>query len=279
MRKEIRRVDLERGILQCTTVGERWYYRPVKDPVTGLESSFEFRPSVTFIVGHYPKGPQFETWLKKNGEESDRIKAIAGEHGYKEHGAIAKLNAGEPVNIDQEFLNPTTGKFEQLDTEEWSGVCSYVDWWHTEGKQKYRILDCEFVTWPDAAKLATETGLAEACFKFAGTVDIKAERIEDGKIGIIDIKRSKDIYPSHEMQVNAYRMSEGAEWQAILQINYKRTKTRKWKFTDIEDKFTLFRATMAIWQEETNNAGPLQRDFPLVLSLDVDNAAMAAGAM
>lgn len=267
MRKELRRVDPERGICCVTTTGERWYSKPVTDPITGLESGFEFRPSVTFITGHYPKGPQFETWLKKNGEESDRIKAVAGEHGYKEHAAIAKLNEGEPVAIDQEFLNPTTGRFEQLDTEEWAGVCSYVDWWNVEGKQNYKILDCEFVTWPDAQKLAFETGHNAACFAFAGTVDIKAERISDGKVGIIDIKRSKDIYPSHEMQVSAYRMSEGAEWQAILQINYKRTKTRKWKFTEVDNKFSLFRATMAIWQEETANAVPLQRDFPLELRL------------
>ena len=37
--------------------------------------------------------------------------------------------------------------------------------------------------------------------------------------------------------------------------------------TEIKDKFDLFLASKKIWAEETAGAAPLQRDYPLVLSL------------
>ena len=197
----------------------------------------------------------------------DIIKSIAGDHGFKEHLAIGRLNQGETFRLNDVVFSPLSGQLEQLDSEEYAGVCSYVDWWETEGRLKFEIVGSEFTTWPDADALAEKTGLPAACFRYAGTVDLMVRRKEDGKMGIIDIKRSKQVWPSHELQVNAYRMSEGAEWQAILQINFKLPKTRRWKFTEIDDKFSLFRATMAIWQEECANQKPLERDFPLELKL------------
>lgn len=272
MRKEIRRVDTERGILQVTTTGERWYSRATPDDVTGMDR-IESRPSVSWIVSYYPKGPGYEAFLKSNGDDAEVIKQLAGLHGYKEHQAIEILNKGKILGdgttfkMQDKVLNPTTREMEELDTEEYAGVCSYVDWWETDGKLKYIMLASEFTTWPDAQRLAAKTGLNAGCFAFAGTVDLKVKRIADGKVGIIDVKRSKSVYPAHELQVSAYRESEEADWAAILQINYKLPKTRRWKFTEVEDKFSLFRATMAVWQNENGNVAPLQRDFPLELKL------------
>lgn len=266
MRKEIRQIDAERRIMMCTTVDERWYSKPEPNPATGLDR-IAFRPSVTYIVGVYPKGKRFEQYLKANGFDADNIVQMAGEIGYAVHLAVGALNAGHIVHIDDKFPNQHTGVPEELSTEEWAGVCSYADWWHTEGKQRFVIEAFEFVTWPDAQKLAAETGMPADVFMFAGTIDLKVREIATGLIWIIDFKTSLDIYASHKMQVNAYRVAEGADRQAILQLNYRRNKTKKWKFTEIPDKFRLFRATMAIWREETEDAGPLQRDFPLELKL------------
>lgn len=266
MKKEIRRVDEKRGICQITTTDERHYAKVESDPVTGLDRVV-YRPSVTWIVSYYPKGKGYEIWLKKNGFDADDIVQMAGELGHKVHLAVGALNAGHVVHMSDQFPNQETGKLEELSTEEWAGVCSYVDWWNVEGKDRFEIEWFEFTTWPNAKELAEKHNLPADVFMFAGTIDLKVRERATDLRWIIDMKTSLDVYTSHEMQVNAYRIAEGADRQAILQLNYRRNKTKKWKFTEVPDKFRLFRATMAIWREETESVSPLQRDFPLEVSL------------
>lgn len=61
--------------------------------------------------------------------------------------------------------------------------------------------------------------------------------------------------------------------QAILQLGYKKNKHKKWKFTPIKDQFNLFLAVRKIWARETAGIQPLQRDYPLSLSLGIAKAA------
>jgi hypothetical protein len=288
MTKEIRLVDEKRGIVQITTLGERFYAKTETDPETGLPETM-FRPSVTFIVDYYPKGPGFMKWVKANGEESDEIARLAADRGYKAHLALGLLNqGGEGAKIDwrtDRFMNPTTGREELLATDEWAAVLSYVDWWRNEGRLLFKIVAAEFVTWPNPEGLANDTGYPIAAFLYAGTVDLKLEQTatrqdmidagykgwkhEKGSIGIVDFKTSKDIWPSHKMQCAAYAVSEGAEWAFTLQLNYQRTKTKRWKVTviDVKHFFRLFMSTKNIWNEENEGIEPLQRDYPLEVTL------------
>ena len=97
MKKEIRTVDKERGILQVTTVDERWYVKESKDEETGLPKH-EYVPSVTWICDHYPKGVAFYKWLASKGwDESQAIKSAAGDKGSKVHYAIRDLIEGRVV--------------------------------------------------------------------------------------------------------------------------------------------------------------------------------------
>jgi hypothetical protein len=265
MNKEIRRVDPERGILQITTTDERWYAREVFNENTGLPE-IQFRPSVTWIAAHYPKGKGYEIWLKRNGDESDVIASLAADSGYKEHRAIALLNDGETVTFDTAVEN-ADGEFENLSTEEYAGVMSYVQWWEDEGHETYEILEYESTVWPDAGACATKYGMSSEYFNYAGTLDLLVLRRSDGARGVIDVKRSKDIWMPHEMQVCAYKQARGADFAAILQINYRRNKIKKYKFTEIRDCFDLFIATQKIWARETEGIKPLQRDYPLSLKL------------
>lgn len=288
MHKEIRTVDPARKIVQVTTADTRFYGRLSPGP-SGIEE-YQWRPSTTWICDYYFKGPQLIAWYKKNGEESDQIKRLAGDRGYKVHLAVAQLNAGYPVkgiscgDIDcDKFLNPSTGKEEELTTEEYDGVLSYVDWWESEGHKFFRIIGFEYTIWPDMDELSELTGYPARVFNYAGTVDIKAEQIaeradivaagykkwtgEKGSIGIIDSKTSLDIWPSMEMQVSAYKVAEKAQWAAILQLNYTRNKNKKWKFTEIPDRFPLFCSTQRIWEHETEGEEPKQRDYPLQVRL------------
>lgn len=265
MNKEIRRVDPERGIVQVTCQDERWYSREVAHPRTGIPT-IQFRPSVTWIVDHYPKGFGFNNWLKKNGDDSDQIARIAAERGYKVHRACALLNDGETFGIGDPVENQD-GDLESLNTEEYAGVMSYVDWWETDGYDQYEILEYETTIWPDAQACAEKYNLSSEYFHYAGTEDLLVLRKADGKRGIIDFKTSMDVWPSHEMQVWAYAKAKGADFAAILQLNYRRNKKKKWKFTDVPDCFDLFIATQKIWANETAGTKPLQRDYPLQLKL------------
>lgn len=265
MKKEIRLVDPERQICQVTSSDERWYCRTVMNPRTGLPDQVVWRPSMTWICGHYPKGKGFEMWLKKYGEASDEIRDMAGERGYKVHRAIASLNEGNEVGINDLFENDE-GVTCPLTSEEYAAVLSYWEWWETV-HDKVEILNYEYTLWPDAAACEQKYSIAAKYFDWAGTVDLKVLRKEDGKVGIIDMKTSSDIWPAHEMQVCGYQHGDGAEWAAILQLNYKRNKKQKWKFTMIDDKFHLFVASYVIWENEAAGIEPLQRDFPLKLKL------------
>ena len=78
MKKEIRRVDTARNIVQITTTGERWYSRVETDLNTGLDQ-INYRPSTTWIVGFYPKGKGYETWLKNiTGSDSGHYRSGSG---------------------------------------------------------------------------------------------------------------------------------------------------------------------------------------------------------
>ena len=50
----------------------------------------EFYPSVTYVLGTYPKGKHFEDWLKKVGYSADWIKKKASEEGTAVHLLIEK---------------------------------------------------------------------------------------------------------------------------------------------------------------------------------------------
>ena len=291
MVKTIRTVDEERRIVQVTTLGERWYSKPCTDPETGNDEMV-FRPSVTFICDYYPKGPGFMKWVKQNGEGSDEIARLAADRGYKVHLAVAVLNQGGSVkgiscgtHVGDRFLDPTTGQEEELTPEEYDAVLSYIDWWHEEGEKFFRILGTEYVTWPDAENLSEQTGYPEAAFVFAGTVDLRVEQIseraelvaagykkwtgEKGSTGIIDMKTSKDVWPSHQMQGAAYAVSESADWAATLHLNYTKNKYKLFKMFPIDVKhwFRLFMSTKNIWQQENEDIEPKQRDYPIECSL------------
>jgi len=249
MKKEIRTVDEQKKIMQVTTVDERWYIRETTDNETGLPS-YEFVPSVTWIAEHYPKGIGFYKWLANKGwDEAEALKEAAADKGSKVHLAIADLINGKTVKIDSKYLNHSTGKEEELTLEEYECVMAFVAW-AKEAAPKF--LQHEFVVWGDG---------------YAGTVDILCEI--KGEKYLIDLKTSQSIWPSHELQVSAYRKalpdSSGIK-TAILQLGYRLNK-KKYKFTEIADKFNEFLAAKIIWANEQKGVYPKQRDYPLEVAI------------
>ena len=263
MKKEIKIVDKEKGILQVTTVDERWYIRQSTDKATGLPIH-EYVPSVTWICEHYPKGIAYYKWLANKGwDEAEAIKEAAGDKGGKVHQAVALLIDGQTVKIDQAFINPRTEQVEPLTLEEYEAAMSFVEWVKAA---KPKFLRHEFVVFEDA-------------FGYAGMVDLECEI--GGELYIVDFKTSAYIWPSHELQVSAYKEAvdklgdlENVDKEvkghklAILQLGYRLNKTKKFKFTEIEDKFTEFMAARTIWANETKGVEPKQKDYPLEICLN-----------
>jgi len=261
MRKETVQVDKKRGIWRVTTADERWYTREAADKTTGLPT-IEFRPSITYIAHHYPKGKGFENYLKKNGDDADMIVQLAGERGSKVHQAVEVLNRGGKVKMGDKFTNTRTGEPEPLTPDEYWCVMTYQKWWEAEGSD-YEILGVEETVWPEGE--GSEPG---GPLHFAGTLDLLVRRKSHGQIGVIDLKTSKAIYPGHIIQLTALALAKQADWQAILQVGYTLNKNG-YKFTETEKRPDLLAAAQAIHAYETSGERPLQRDYPLSLSLNL----------
>lgn len=270
MKKEIIQVDNDRGIVRITTLDERWYSRTVPNKVTGLPE-IETRSSITFIAHNYPKGKGFEQYLKRNGEDADTIVQLAAERGSKVHQAIEVLNRGGEVRFGDKFTNTRTGQEEELTPDEYWCVMTYQRWWQEEGSKEYEILAAEDIIWPEVPKTPENGDVhseEDGILRFAATRDIRLRRKADGSTGTVDVKTSKDIYPAHVIQVSAIAEASSDAWQAILQVGYARTQ-KGYKFTEVPRKLHLLRAAMTIHAEETEGQKPLQRDYPLSISLDL----------
>lgn len=247
-RIEIRNVDKARGIVQITTPDERWYQ------VDG-----KFVPSVTWVCEYYPKGIAFYKWLAgaKNWDEAEAIKVAAGEKGSKVHHACGDLLEGKEVFIGSQYSN-SDGDVSELTIEEYECIMSFVEWFE---ETKPVVISREFV-------------VINPTENYAGMVDLFCTI--DGVPWLIDLKTSPNIWPSHMLQVSAYREADTpiieksvmrASKLGILQLGYKRNKTKKYKFTEVDDKYAEFLAARLIWINETKGVVPKQKDYPLTLQL------------
>ncbi len=245
MNKEIRNVSEDGSIVQVTTFDERWY---IKNDASG-QTTF---PSVTWVTSFYPKGVGYAKWLANHGwDDSQSIMKDAGDRGYRVHALITRLLQKKELDINMELPNPTTGILERLTLEEYEAVMSFVNWFN-EVKPK---------------PLLNEQVVFNNEHNYAGTVDFVCEI--DGKKVLVDFKTSQEIWPSHKLQLSAYKAClEGIDSMAILQVGYRRNKNR-YKFTEVPDQFDLFLATKQIWQEEAGNQQPQKREYPTKLKLNL----------
>lgn len=281
MRKEIRRVDEGRGIMQITLIDERWYSREALDPATGLPK-MEFRPSSTWIASCYPKGIGYYRWLAENGwDESQALMREAGEKGSKVHAAISAIIEGQEVRIDSKFVNPNTEKEEELTLAEIDCIKSFVDW--KASKKEIVPIAWDKTLWSDQHNVA-------------GSLDLLA--LIDGRLTLVDFKTSQYVWPSHEIQMNIYKkLLENGENpithkgrlldtssidMLLLQVGYLKNRNR-YKENVIRPDFELVTYAQGIWRKETEGkaAGevPYTRDYPIVLSpgLKVEDAVAEPG--
>jgi hypothetical protein len=230
--------------------------KKVKRVTTCDERFYEFEgifvPSVTWICDFYPKGVAFYKWLASHGwDEAESLKQAAGDKGSKVHSAIVDLIGGKTVKMEHCYYNETLDKQEELTLEEYEAILSFVAWWK---ETKPVLIAQDYVIWNEKEG-------------YAGTVDLLC-KIEN-KTVLLDFKTSQYIWPSHELQLAAYRhaSTDKIDETGILQLGYRMNK-KKYKYTVIDDKYDLFLAAKLIWAEENEKIQPKQKDYPVEVSLN-----------
>ena len=253
MKKEIRQISDDGKTVQITICDERWYVKTETDDKGKVLSIKEY-PSVTWITGYTPMGIGFYKWLASKGwDEAERIKTAAGTKGSKVHLAISDLLLGNDVKMEAQYPNKETGQMEELTLEEYECLMSFAEWYE-ETKPK---------------TIQNELAVFSEEHRYAGTADYICEIA--GVRWLIDFKTGADIYASYEAQLAAYAKALPDELKpekmAVLQLGYKRNKTKKWKFTEITNDFDLFLAAKKFWEKETDTVEIFQKDYPVSLSL------------
>lgn len=259
MKREIRLADPARGIIQVTTVDERWYARPLADPVTGLPARYEYVPSVTYISRYYPKGVGYMKWLAGLGwNEAEAVRQAGADKGSRVHQACAALLDGRALELETPFAAPDAPEAAPLTTEEYGAVLTFADWWWSFPVPPV-VLAKDLVVWGEG---------------YAGTLDVLLRTTE--AVWLIDFKTSQDVWPEHEIQVTAYGQAlpealiaptPRAEVRlAILQLGYRRNQ-RGWKLMEVTPQPELFAATRAIWARETAGEAPRQVEYPMRVML------------
>src|SRR6056300_1957684 len=81
-------LEISEDAQQITMPDSRYYRR-----------NGEYYPSVTYVLGTYPKGKFFEDWLKKVGYSADYIVKKASEEGTQVHEMIEAYLNGEEMKF------------------------------------------------------------------------------------------------------------------------------------------------------------------------------------
>lgn len=250
MKKDIKIIDKDKGMVRVTMAGERFYIRTEYD-----EENLPFvlaRPSSTWIASYYYTSPYLIKWLQEKGiTESERIKNEAGDKGSRIHKTIDMWLEGKEITIDTKIPNEELGIDEELTPEDNEAFKSFLDFYK---EVKPKILAHNYTVWHE---------------KYAGTIDILCEI--NGEVGILDIKTGQGVYTEHKLQLSSYKWAsqkpEEIKKLWILQVGYRYNKW-KWKLTEVEDKIKLFGNAYDTWLEENTDkdgklATPKYIEYPI----------------
>ena len=166
-------LEISEDAKQITMPDSRYYRR-----------NGEYYPSITYVLGAYPKGKFFEDWLKKVGYASEHIVRKAADQGTQTHEMIEEFLNGEELN----FLSPSGNP--QYDPLVWQMFLRFVDFW-----EEY-----------NPKLIETEVHLFSDEIKVAGTCDMVCEIEIDGKteLWIIDFKTSNHLQTTYDLQTAIY---------------------------------------------------------------------------
>jgi hypothetical protein len=154
---------------QITLPDSRYYRRNGK-----------YYPSVTYVLGYYPKGKFFENWLKQVGFASDYIVKKAAEEGTQVHELCEAYLNGEELRFLDDKGRP------QYNPDVWQMFLRFVEFWETI---KPTLIE-------------TEVHLFSDVLKVAGTCDLIVEI--NGELWLLDLKTSNQLQTTYELQTAVY---------------------------------------------------------------------------
>tara|TARA_S200002703_G_scaffold57067_2_gene49843 strand:+ start:599 stop:1372 length:774 start_codon:yes stop_codon:yes gene_type:complete len=140
----------------------------------------EYYPSVTYVLGYYPKGRHFEEWLKNMGRSADYIVKKASEEGTQVHEMVESYLKGEELKFLNDFSQP------KYNPDVWQMFLKFVEWWE------------EF----NPTLIESEVHLFSDKYKVAGTCDMVCEI--DSELWIIDFKTSNHLQTTYDLQAAVY---------------------------------------------------------------------------
>ena len=199
-KKYNRILEISDDAKQITLPDSRYYRRNGK-----------YYPSVTYVLGYYPKGKFFEDWLKKVGYSADYIVKKAADEGTQVHEMIESYLNNEELNFLSSNGDPL------YNPNIWQMFLKFVEWWET---YKPTLLE-------------TEVHLFSDKLKVAGTCDLVCEI--EGELWIVDFKTSNSIQTTYELQTAIYSecyeecFGKKADRQGILWLKSKKHKPAEGK--------------------------------------------------
>jgi hypothetical protein len=139
-----------------------------------------YYPSVTYVLGYYPKGKFFENWLKQVGFSADFIVKKAAEEGTQVHELCEAYLNGEELNFLDDRGRPL------YNPDVWQMFLRFVEFW-------------ELIK---PTLIETEVHLFSDILGVAGTCDLVVE-IND-KLWLLDLKTSNQLQTTYELQTAVY---------------------------------------------------------------------------
>jgi hypothetical protein len=162
-------LEISDDATQITLPDSRYYRRNGK-----------YYPSVTYVLGYYPKGKFFENWLKQVGFSADYIVKKAAEEGTQVHELAEEYLNGAELNFLDERGRP------QYNPDVWQMFLRFVEFWETF---KPTLIETEVHIFSDELKVA-------------GTCDLIVEI--NGELWLLDLKTSNQIQTVYELQTAVY---------------------------------------------------------------------------
>jgi hypothetical protein len=162
-------LEISEDATQITLPDSRYYRRNGK-----------YYPSVTYVLGYYPKGKFFENWLKQVGFSADYIVKKAAEEGTQVHELAEEYLNGAELNFLDERGRP------QYNPDVWQMFLRFVEFWETF---KPTLIETEVHIFSDELKVA-------------GTCDLIVEI--NGELWLLDLKTSNQIQTVYELQTAVY---------------------------------------------------------------------------
>ena len=228
---------------QITLPDSRYYRRNGK-----------YYPSVTYVLGYYPKGKFFENWLKQVGFASDYIVKKAAEEGTQVHELCEAYLNGEDLNFLDAYGRP------QYNPDVWQMFLRFVEFWE------------EF----KPTLIETEVHLFSDVLEIAGTCDLIVEI--NGEIWLLDIKTSNQLQLTYELQTAVYGQcyeecfGKKIDRYGILWVKSSKRKASKgkmqgkgWEIVEstrtFEENIDIFKTVKRLFDLENPTHSPIFTEF------------------